>query len=132
MRAMFLALAVSIAACAHGPAQTAANQLTGTEWRRIDDLDANPHGATLAIDGERASGSTGCNRWFGAAQITDDRLTFDSIGTTRMACADVQMATERNFLAILQRVARYRLDDEHTLVVMDSTGNNVARFTRER
>lgn len=131
-RAVLAALALS--ACAHPSVEPPAafNQLTGSEWRRIDDLDANPHGATVAFEQDRASGSTGCNRWFGAAEVSETRLTFNSIGTTRMACADVQLATERNFLDVLRRAERYRLDDEQMLVVMDSQGAEVARFTRER
>lgn len=130
MRAIVFALV--LAACAHEPAaQAVSNPLAGTAWRRVDDLDANPHRATLAFEQDRAHGSTGCNRWFGAAHVSDARLDFDSIGTTRMACAEVQMATERNFLDVLARAARYRLDDADTLTVMSADGAALAQFTRE-
>ncbi|MBY0563071.1 MAG: META domain-containing protein [Hyphomonadaceae bacterium] len=125
-------LALALAACAHETPQNPGFSLASSEWRRMDDLDANPHGATIMFESERASGSTGCNRWFGAVLVSETRLTFDSIGTTRMACADVQMATERNFLDVLRRAARYRLEYQHTLVVLDDDGAEIARFTRER
>lgn len=109
-----------------------AGTLTGVTWRRVDDEDANPHGGTLTIDETgRASGSTGCNRWFAQTTREDDRLTFGQIGMTRMACPEPQMAAEQHFEAALDAARRYRVEGED-LILTDDAGREVARFMRER
>ena len=61
MRALLLAVAL-LAGCATEPTPApptetqAANHLAGTKWRRIDDENANPHGATLEFTERGASG----------------------------------------------------------------------------
>ena len=44
--------------------------------------------ATLSFDGYRVSGSGGCNRIFGPAQVEDGRLIVGRLASTRMACPD--------------------------------------------
>ena len=134
MRALVLALfTAALAACATPAPSRAphANHLSGTNWRRVDDTDANPHGATLAFEGTRASGYTGCNRWF--ADVTQDGeiLRFGPVGMTRMACgAEVQQATERNFLSALERT-RYGHYDQSTLMLLDEQQHVIAEFSAE-
>lgn len=112
-------------------APAAVISLDGTSWRRVDDLDANPHGGTIAFEGARASGSTGCNRWFGDVTINGPALSFGQVGMTRMACAAPAMAAEQRFTAMLSQVRGYRLQDATTLVLLDAGGAEVARFTVE-
>jgi heat shock protein HslJ len=121
-----------LCACATAPPPSApSSPLTGTSWRRIDDLDANPHGATLDFTERGASGYTGCNRWFSSVDHAGEAIDFGDIGTTRMACgAGVQTATERNFLAALNATARARIENEE-LLLLDSAGAEVARFRPE-
>jgi heat shock protein HslJ len=132
MRSALLALLL-LGACAQTPAPpsetpAAIVHLSGTKWRRVDDLNANPHGATLEFDGARASGYTGCNNWFGAVTQNGEELRFSGVGATERAClADVQMATERNFLGVLER-ARYAHYDQYALVLLDEQQNQIARF----
>jgi heat shock protein HslJ len=133
MRPALLALFV-LAACAQTPTAApgetpgASIHLSGTKWQRVDDLDANPHGATLEFDGARASGYTGCNRWFASVTQEGEALRFGPVGTTRMACgAGVQTATERNFLPVLE-ATRYAHYDRETLVLLDARQNQIAQF----
>ncbi|WP_395645200.1 META domain-containing protein [Terricaulis sp.] len=138
MRALISALfALTLAACATEPAAPPAGgdapavHLSGTHWRRVDDMNANPHGATLDFEGARATGYTGCNRWF--ADVTQDGeiLRFGPIGTTRMACtAGVQQATERSFLAVL-RATRYGHYDQDALMLLDENQQVIAEFRTE-
>lgn len=107
--------------------QSATHALSGTKWLRVDDLNANPHGATLEFEGNRASGSTGCNRW--AAEVTErgEELIFGMVAATEMACAAMQMETERSFLSVLER-ARYAHFDRESLVLLDAQQNQIAQF----
>lgn len=108
-----------------------AGAIEGVAWRRIDDEDANPHGATLTIEGARASGHAGCNRWFASVTREGDRLSFGQAGLTRMMCAEPAMAAEERFLAALQVTRALRMEGEE-LVFADHAGRDVARFRRER
>jgi len=134
MRAVCLAFAL-LAACAPTtppPQPTteapAAIHLSGTKWVRVDDMNANPHGATMEFEGARASGYTGCNRWFASVTQNGEELRFRSVGMTRMACgADVQGATERSFLAAIG-ATRFGHYDRDALVLLDAQQNQIARF----
>src|SRR5690242_1284903 len=137
MRALIPALfALALAACASPGAPTSpapsaqAIHLSGTHWRRVDDMNANPHGATMDFEGARATGHTGCNRWF--ADVTQDGeiLRFGQIGTTRMACTGVSQATERSFLAVL-RATRYGHYDQDALMLLDESQHVIAEFRTE-
>jgi heat shock protein HslJ len=60
------------------------------------------------VNGERMSGSTGCNRF--TARITEDArgFTLDHITSTKMACTPQRMELENDFL--------YELNDYRTIV----------------
>ena len=121
MRAAILALALVAACATEAPPDVDAPviQLADTEWRRVDDENANPHGATMSFSAEGASGYTGCNRWFASVTQDGEALRFGDVGTTRMACgAGVQTATEQSFLAVLV-ATRYAHYDRDALVLLD-------------
>jgi heat shock protein HslJ len=133
MRALSLALLGLLGACISAPSagEATSTALAGTSWRRIDDENANPHGATLEFTERGASGYTGCNRWFASVNHQGQALDFGNIGTTRMACqAGVQAATERSFLAALNAAGQARQENGE-LVLLDSAGAEVARFRPE-
>jgi heat shock protein HslJ len=65
---------------------------------------------TLAFDGGRISGSSGCNRYFAGVQETGELpgdLKVSAIGGTRMACPEKIMALEHRYLEALENVTRY-------------------------
>ena len=133
MRSPLLALLL-LAACTQTTArptpapQAATHYLSGTKWLRMDDLNANPHGATLEFDGDRAAGYTGCNRWTADVRGAGEELRFGMVAVTEMACATpMQMDTERNFLSVLDRT-RYAHFDQESLVLMDARQNQIAQF----
>jgi heat shock protein HslJ len=133
MRALLFAIAL-LGACTtpQTPTEPPANHnyLAGTEWRRIDDENANPHGATMAFTERGASGHTGCNRWFTSVTHDGEALRFGNIGTTRMACtAEPAAAAERNFLAVLA-ATHYAHYDRDALVLLDARQQVIARFNR--
>jgi heat shock protein HslJ len=131
-RRTMLGAAFAVSACAAQTPPDSGADLNDTSWRRVDDMNANPHGATLQFSaGGRASGSTGCNRWFSSVTRDDHALQFGNMGMTRMACqAEVQMATERSFTEMLPRVRAYRQDGEE-LVFLDEANAEIARFVTE-
>lgn len=108
--------------------QAATHYLSGTKWLRMDDMNANPHGATLEFDGNRASGYTGCNHWTADVTEQGEVLRFGMVVSTEMACSSpMQMDTERNFLSVLDRT-RYAHFDRESLVLMDARQNQIAQF----
>lgn len=136
MRSALLAL-VFLAACAPTATTpptstpTAAIHLSGTKWRRVDDTNANPHGATMDFDGNRASGYTGCNRWTADVTQNGEELRFGMVAVTEMHCgAGVQMATEQAFLPVLE-AARYAHYDRDALVLLDARQQVIAEFNSE-
>ena len=135
MRFLFPALfALALAGCAtpstpaSPPHAGAAIHLSGTKWIRTDDMDANPHGATMDFGDTRASGYTGCNRWFADVTQNSEELRFGPVGTTRMACqTEMQRDTERHLLDVLA-ATRYAHYDQQTLVLLDSEQHQLASF----
>ena len=128
-------LALTLGACAQtstGAPGTPASYLTGTSWRRVDDTNANPHGATMQFTSDRASGYTGCNNWFASVTHNGEALRFGSVGTTRRACdgAGVQIDTERSFLAVIE-ATRYAHYDQDALVLLDENQQVIAEFNVE-
>jgi heat shock protein HslJ len=69
---------------------------------------SNPIQLVFDANGERVSGSTGCNRF--TARITEDvrGFTLDQIASTKIACAPQRMELENDFL--------YELNDYRTIV----------------
>jgi len=69
---------------------------------------SNPIQIIFDANGERISGSSGCNRF--TARITEDArgFTLDQIAGTKMACAPQRMELENDFL--------YELNDYRSIV----------------
>jgi heat shock protein HslJ len=69
---------------------------------------------------------------FGPAKVEGDRMTFGSIGTTRMACSPpAVMQQEQSFLAALEATRSFRLAGP-TLELYDASGAELVRFTMRR
>lgn len=84
----------------------------------------------LAADGT-VSGTGGCNRIGGQAEIDGDKITFGQMISTMMACAPAAMDQEGKFLDALERVASYRLDAERgKLTLLDAAGKDIVVFAR--
>ena len=88
----------------------------------------NPIQIIFDANGERLSGSTGCNRF--TARITEDAggFTLDRITSTKMACSPQRMELENDFL--------YELNDYRSIVrngdqlLMIGTDREVLSFTQ--
>lgn len=79
----------------------------------------------------RVSGSTGCNNLNGNYTSHRGRLSFGSIGTTRMACSPRIMEQERRFLDALRITASYDISGRR-LILFDSRGRTVMELVAAR
>ncbi|WP_108859380.1 YbaY family lipoprotein [Ruegeria sp. Alg231-54] len=78
------------------------------------------------------SGSGGCNRFSGQAEIAGNNIEFpDNMAATLMACPPPLDEVERQFLKALQGVTAYAFKGD-TLVLLDSAGQSVVQFAREQ
>lgn len=77
---------------------------------------------TFTEDG-KITGTTGCNRFFGAYTQTGGAITFSGVGMTKMAClADGIMQQEIAFGAILSGDAQAKIDALGNLVIRGEDG----------
>ena len=77
---------------------------------------------TLRLDGERASGSAGCNRYSASYALDGSKLSFGPIAATKMFCAaDGVMEQEDRFLRLLASVDTWRLEGERLVLEAERT-----------
>lgn len=105
-------------------AMPAPNALAGTSWR-LETLAGAPPvqgtSPTLQFSADsRVSGTTGCNRYFGAYQ--NDLGRFGDLGSTRMACDAPRMEQERTFLSILSGAQSVAVGSDGLLTVTGGDG----------
>jgi heat shock protein HslJ len=116
-----------------GPADAAPIDLAGTAWL-AEDIDGrgviDVARSTLSFEGDRAAGSTGCNRYFGPFSVQGDALGFGPLATTRRACPPALMDQEQHFLTALESVTRYAYSRKGLLYLYDQTGAQRLRLSR--
>ena len=71
------------------------------------------HQPSLQFDVGQISGNTGCNHYGGSYQINGDKISFDGIYSTEMACLDPEglMDQERTYLDLLRVADQFELAD---------------------
>lgn len=108
--------------------------LTNTYWKLLT-LDGQPAASPpgtrevhliLQLQ-QRVAGFSGCNRLLGGYQVDGDRLSFTQLAGTMMACESGAMDIERRFHAMLQKVARWRIEGEK-LDLLDESGMTLSQF----
>ncbi|CAD0183670.1 heat-inducible protein [Ruegeria sp. THAF57] len=81
-------------------------------------------------EGGAFSGSGGCNRFAGEAEIAGSQIDFpDNMAATLMACPPPLDEIEREFFKALSGVTAYAFKGD-TLVLLDSAGQAVIQFAR--
>jgi heat shock protein HslJ len=112
-RGAVAAFALTLAAC--GASQDALGpsggmSLIGPTWQLVS-LEgraavAGSRVTAVFAEGDRVSGSAGCNSYFGRARAADGRLAVRGLGSTLMYCtAEGVMPQEQAYLAALERAA---------------------------
>ncbi len=82
-------------------------------------------------DNGKLTGSTGCNRMFGTANVNAQRIEFAGIGSTKMMCKLPDGTVgEPVFLNALERASRFSKSG-NTLHIYDKQGRSILRFTRQ-
>jgi heat shock protein HslJ len=84
-----------------------------------------PH-IILNPESRRVGGSGGCNRLVGSYELHDNKLTFNQMAGTMMACPEGS-DSEQAFLEALRQVHSWKITGQH-LALFDATGTLVARF----
>jgi heat shock protein HslJ len=80
----------------------------------------------FASEGNRVSGSTGCNRLSGAYEKNGSSLKFHPLATTMMACAAPLMEQENKFNDALNKTTHYRIKGNTLVLLNEKTA--LARF----
>jgi len=94
--------------------------LDGTSWELVSISKHRPiegsHITISFIDGQ-ASGSSGCNHYGGGYKVNGDRIVFDAMAMTEMACADSDlMDQEFEYLQLLGNTQRFEIRDGQLLI----------------
>ena len=123
--------------CMSSESNQSLDRLIGIEWLALD-IDGTPvknkTESTINFeDATRVTGSGGCNRFFGTAELSGQALEVGPLGTTRMACPDTIMNQEHRFLKALESVRRYRVDDATDLLYLSNEqGKPILRFRQNK
>jgi heat shock protein HslJ len=86
-----------------------------------------PISLLLSKANQRVTGSSGCNHYNGSYALDEaiQRISFQKIATTMMACKD--METERSFLKLLEETDHYAISGD-TLSLQRAKVAPLARF----
>lgn len=112
----------------------APTKLQKTEWvaTRINGDAVKGNAPTLTIEGDRAYGSSGCNRYTGKVTIGDNNsLHFGPTASTRMACPGDLDRQETAYFKALQSVTTYHLNN-NDLILLNPEYNKVVEFQAKR
>lgn len=102
--------------------------LSGTSWRMrsIDGKTvADPARTNVAFDGERVTGSAGCNRFSGPYSSDGTRLTAGPLSATRMACPGDAGTQESAALAILGQPMTIHFATDGTMILQAAAGRAI-------
>ena len=80
----------------------------------------------LQQEGDKLSGSDGCNRFFGSYDLSGSSLQFHSVAQTLMACRGAFTEREAEFMEALKLVTSYQIADNVLQLKVDD--RVLARF----
>ncbi len=99
----------------------------GAEWRLVSvttmgkpmEVPADVT-ATLLLEDSEASGSAGCNRFFGSYVLDGELLGFGPLASTRMLCEGAAQAVEDAYLPALGEVVYWAISGDGRLHLLDA------------
>jgi len=99
--------------------------LAGSNWTFVSIggvAVAADRSTSLQFDGERLSGSAGCNRFGGGYSVKDGVLTAGQLAATEMACPGPGMEQERAFFDLMSAPADVGFPSDGTMVLTGKNG----------
>ncbi len=108
--------------------------VTETQWNLIE-LNGNAVNVPVAEgqvyiylqqQGDKLSGTDGCNRFFGSYDLSGSSLQFHSVAQTLMACRGAFTERESEFMDALKLVTSYQISDNVLQLKVDD--RVLARF----
>lgn len=123
-------IAVLAAGCGGDEEEASGAALEGAPWIVVGGLEVpgwEKTAPSALFDGQRITGSTGCNGYGGPYTVDGSALELGEIAMTLIGCPPPVGAVEREFLAALERVAIRRLDGEE-LVLAGADDEELLRF----
>ncbi|RUO20824.1 hypothetical protein CWE08_06905 [Aliidiomarina iranensis] len=114
-----------LSGCAGSPIEL----LAGPEWR-ITHVQGEAIAESVAVSinfGENGEvyGNSGCNRFVGEYVLTGENFQLHQLASTRMACSEIQMATENQVLEALSDVVRFDIETDNVLELITSSGTRL-------
>lgn len=105
-------------------------RLTQAEWHAVDVNGVpvtGPAALTLRLgEGGQASGNSGCNGFSGAYQfLSEQRIAFGALASTRRACDPAIMEQESRYLSILQSAGGYSVYRDGSLSLIAADGRAI-------
>lgn len=119
--------------CGGAAISEARNPVEG--WWRVRAIDGRRlrgPGATIAFNGNRITGDTGCNRFSGSFRMERDRLVAGPIATTRRACQGPAMKQEKDLLGLLAGRLTISRMTNGALVMAARNGHSMVLVPAER
>ena len=138
--AIILIAILSLTACTRTTEQqgespmTIQASLTETDWW-VEDIagkgvvDRSHTTIQFAEDG-KVVGSTGCNQYFGSAEIEGSNISFGPLAGTRMMCPASLMDQEMKFFQAMGNVTNWEIAKTDLLHLRDAEGNDLLRASR--
>lgn len=100
-------------------------ELAGTRWTFVSIGGApvaDDRPTSLQFDGERLSGSAGCNRFSGSYKVEGRTLTAGPLMATKMACPGAGMMQESAFFALMRGPVTLSFPSDGTLEITGADG----------
>src|SRR6516225_10505653 len=114
--------AVAIAALCAAPsgAQSTADKTWSLEQGRGISAAESPNRPSLRLEGQRLSGSTGCNSFTATISETGERVKIENLSLTRKLCATLQNENERAFVNALGQTQYLTKEPEKITFLSDN------------
>jgi heat shock protein HslJ len=124
-------LVFAAAGCGGGEDEPAdPSALEGVPWVLASGVDVEGWEAaspSASFDGGRVAGSTGCNQFGGPYTVDGPGLELGDLAMTAMGCPPPTDAVEQAYVAALERVRSWRMDNEE-LVLLDGDEVELLRY----
>ena len=122
---MVLGVILTVAGCKAETTGTAGTLETGDHWSVVEIAGTPvPDGIAVTIDVPEAgviAGASGCNRFNGRFETTDEAIRFGALAGTRMMCPPERMQVEQAFHSHIGRVERVSIISDELVMFEGET-----------